>query len=357
MREWYAAAAAETVRLLETDARRGLTGAEARRRLERYGPNRLEGAPRPGPFRRFLGQLKDPMILVLLAAAGLSFWASGGEDWLDAVIILVIVLVNACISLSQEDNAQRALEALRDISAPQAKVIRDGQLQSVEARTLVPGDIIRLEAGDLVPADARVLECAGLKADESAMTGESLAVDKSAAPVPADTPLAERASMVLSATVVTNGRALCAVTATGMDTEVGHIAGLLLDQEDGDTPLQQKMAEVSKTLSFVCLCVCAVMFGAGLLQGKDLLEMFMTAVSLAVAAIPEGLPAIVTIVLALGVQRMVKQGAIVKRLPAVETLGCAGVICSDKTGTLTRNRMTVVELWTPRPEDRALRLT
>ncbi len=357
MREWYAAAAAETVRLLETDARRGLTGAEARRRLERYGPNRLEGAPRPGPFRRFLGQLKDPMILVLLAAAGLSFWASGGEDWLDAVIILVIVLVNACISLSQEDNAQRALEALRDISAPQAKVIRDGQLQSVEARTLVPGDIIRLEAGDLVPADARILECAGLKADESAMTGESLAVDKSAAPVPADTPLAERASMVLSATVVTNGRALCAVTATGMDTEVGHIAGLLLDQEDGDTPLQQKMAEVSKTLSFVCLCVCAVMFGAGLLQGKDLLEMFMTAVSLAVAAIPEGLPAIVTIVLALGVQRMVKQGAIVKRLPAVETLGCAGVICSDKTGTLTRNRMTVVELWTPRPEDRALCLT
>ena len=357
MGDWHARSVRETLSALETRRDRGLSGAEAERRLARYGPNRLEGAKRPGLLRRFLSQMRDPMVLVLLAAAGLSLWASGGEDWLDAVIILVIVVVNACISISQEDSAQRALDALRDMSAPLAKVLRDGEVQRVESHKLVPGDIIHLEAGDLVPADARIVECAGLKTDESAMTGESLPVEKSAAPLPAETPLADRRSMVLSATVVTNGRAVCAVTATGMDTEMGRIAGLLLEQEEGETPLQKKMAEISRTLSFVCLCVCGVMFGVGLLQGKELLEMFMTAVSLAVAAIPEGLPAIVTIVLALGVQRMVKRGAIVKRLPAVETLGCAGVICSDKTGTLTQNRMTVTELWTPRPEDRPLCLT
>jgi len=358
MNDWHAKSVKEVLSALETDRERGLSGKEAARRLERYGPNRLEGTKRPGLLRRFLEQMKDPMILVLLGAAGLSLWASGGEDWLDAAIILVIVLVNAVISISQEDSAQRALDALRDMSAPQAKVVREGKLQRVEAHALVPGDIIRLEAGDLTPADARILEAAGLKADESAMTGESVPVAKAAAgALPEQTPLADRRNMVLSATVITSGRASCVVTGTGMDTEMGRIAGMLLGEEEGDTPLQRKMAEISKTLSFVCLCVCAVMFGVGLLQGKVLLEMFMTAVSLAVAAIPEGLPAVVTIVLALGVQRMVKRGAIIKRLPAVETLGCAGVICSDKTGTLTQNRMTVVDLWTPRAGDRALCLT
>ena len=345
---WHTYSTRQTLSELETDKSRGLSGAEAERRLARWGPNRLEEGRRQGLLLRFLGQMKDPMILVLLAAAALSLWASGGEDWLDAAIILVIVVVNACISISQEDSAEKALEALRKMSAPLAKVVRDGALQRLETDRLVPGDIIHLEAGDLVPADARILEAASLQADESAMTGESVPVSKGLlSALPEDTPLAERHNMVLASTVITRGRAVCVVTGTGMDTEVGRIAGLLLGEGEGQTPLQKKMAEISKTLSFVCLCVCAVMFGVGLLQGRPMLDMFLTAVSLAVAAIPEGLPAIVTIVLALGVGRMARRGAIVKKLPAVETLGCAGVICSDKTGTLTQNKMTVQQVWIP----------
>ena len=355
MGAWHTYSAQQAIAELETDRTRGLTQAEAERRLERYGPNRLERVRRPGLLRRLWGQLTDPMVLVLLAAAGLSLWASGGEDWLDAAIILVIVVVNACISLSQEDSAEKALAALRDMSAPLARVVRDGKLIRLETDRLVPGDIIHLEAGDLVPADARLLEAAGLQADESALTGESAPVSKGVlAALPEDTPLAERANLVMASTVLTRGRAAAVVIATGMDTEVGRIAGLLLDQEEGETPLQKKMAEISRALSFVCLCVCAVMFGVGLLQGRGMLDMFLTAVSLAVAAIPEGLPAIVTIVLALGVGRMAKRRAIVKKLPAVETLGCAGVICS---GTLTQNKMTVVEVWTPRPSGRETALT
>ena len=346
MSAWYGMRTEEVLEELETGRKDGLTSAEARRRLERYGGNELEHrAPEP-LFRRFLAQMKDPMIVVLLCAAGVSLWAGGGRDWIDAVIILGIVLLNAVISISQEDSAEKALEALRDLSAPMARAVRDGQLCRVEAARLVPGDIIHLEAGDLVPADGRVLECAGLRTDESAMTGEPVPAEKAACgPLPLDTALGDRKNMVLSGTVVTGGRGVCVVTDTGMRTEMGRIAGMLLEEGEGETPLQRKMGEISKSLSFLCLCVCAVMFGVGLLQGKDLLDMFLTAVSLAVAAIPEGLPAIVTIVLALGVQRMVRRSAIVKRLPAVETLGCAGVICSDKTGTLTQNRMTVVEVW------------
>ena len=355
---WHAYTAGQALRVLETDRQRGLTQKQAEERLGRYGPNELEQHRQEGLVGRVLAQLRDPMILVLLAAAVLSVSASGGEDWLDAVIILVIVAVNACISISQEDSAQRAMEALRRMSAPQARVIRAGEHRRLDTAQLVPGDIVELEAGDLVPADARLLESAGLKADESAMTGESVPVSKRADLVlEENTPLAERKNMVIASTVITNGRAVAVVTATGMDTEMGHIAGMLMDSEDVQTPLQKKMAEISKTLSFLCLCVCAVMFGVGLLQGKPILDMFMTAVSLAVAAIPEGLPAIVTIVLALGVARMARRNAIVKRLPAVETLGCAGVICSDKTGTLTQNKMTVVEVWTRRRGDRALALT
>ena len=351
MSEWYHKTPEETLDELESDRAHGLTAAEAERRLARCGPNRLEGGKKESLARRFLNQMKDPMILVLLAAAVLSLISSRGEDWIEAVIILVIVIVNACISISQENSAEKALEALRKMSAPLAKVLRDGELVRLDTARLVPGDVIVLEAGDLVPADARILECANLKADESAMTGESVPVSKEAlAALPEDTPLADRRNMVISSTVITNGRAVCVVTATGMDTEVGRIAGMLLGAEETDTPLQLKMGEISKTLSFVCLAVCAVMFGLGLIYRHGVLEMLMSAVSLAVAAIPEGLPAIVTIVLALGVQRMVKRNAIVKKLPAVETLGCAGVICTDKTGTLTMNKMTVVEIWGDRRE-------
>ncbi len=347
MNAWHDKSLGETLSQLGTHRHRGLSDGEAKTRLDRYGPNELKGKPPRSLALRLLDQLKDPMILVLLAAAGLSFLSSGGADWLDGAIILLIVVVNAAISISQENSAQEALEALQRMSAPKARVIRGGTESSLPASQLVPGDLIRLEAGDLVPADARLLESAGLKADEAAMTGESLPVEKQAGEaLPPDTPLADRRNMVIGSTVITAGRATAVVTATGMDSEVGRVAGLLLEQEDSDTPLQRRMGEISKTLSFLCLCVCAVMFGVGLLQRRAMLDMFMTAVSLAVAAIPEGLPAIATIVLALGVQRMAARGAIVKKLPAVETLGCAGVICSDKTGTLTQNKMTVRRLWT-----------
>lgn len=358
MSAWHNKTIARTLSELETGRESGLSPREAESRLSRYGRNELEHVGGKSLAARFLSQMKDPMIVVLLGAAALSLWASGFEDWLDAAIILVIVVVNAIISISQENSAERALEALRDMSAPMAKAVRGGVLCRVETALLVPGDIILLEAGDLVPADARIIECSGLKADESAMTGESVPVNKGPLePLGEDIPLADRRNMVIASTVITLGRARCVVTGTGMDTEVGRIAGLLMGEPDPDTPLQHKMAEISKVLSFVCLCVCAVMFGIGLLQHKGALDMFMTAVALAVAAIPEGLPAIVTIVLALGVSRMVKRGAIVKKLPAVETLGCAGVICSDKTGTLTQNKMTVVDIWTARRGDRGLALT
>ena len=357
MSQWYAKTPDQPLAGLES-SRSGLTSRQAEKRLEQYGPNKLAGAKKESLAARFLAQMKDPMILVLLAAAALSLLSSGGEDWVEALIILVIVVVNACISISQEDSAEKALEALQKMSAPLAKVIRDGTQIRLETDALAPGDVIVLEAGDLVPADARILECANLKADESAMTGESVPVNKQADEVlPVETVLGDRSNMVISSTVITNGRAVCVVTATGMDTEVGRIAGMLMGEEDTSTPLQRKLAEISKTLSFVCLAVCAVMFGVGMLYHRPILEMLMAAVSLAVAAIPEGLPAIVTIVLALGVQRMVRHNAIVKKLPAVETLGCAGVICSDKTGTLTMNRMTVKQVWTPGDRHRKEALT
>ena len=358
MSQWYAKTSGQVLNELNTSRTSGLSTKQAEERLEQYGPNKLEGAKKQSLAARFLAQMRDPMIIVLLAAAVLSLLSSGGEDWIEALIILVIVVVNACISISQEDSAEKALEALQKMSAPLAKVVRGGKQIRLETEALVPGDVIVLEAGDLVPADARILECANLKADESAMTGESVPVNKQADEVlPAETVLGDRSNMVISSTVITNGRAVCVVTDTGMNTEVGRIAGMLMGEDDTSTPLQRKLAEISKTLSFVCLAVCAVMFGVGLLYHRPLLEMLMAAVSLAVAAIPEGLPAIVTIVLALGVQRMVKHNAIVKKLPAVETLGCAGVICSDKTGTLTMNKMTVKQVWTPGDRHRKEALT
>ena len=358
-RTFYSDTPRQVLDTLDTDPDQGLTQGEGARRLAGYGENKLEKAKSPGLFRQVLAQLRDPMILVLLAAAALSFFAGGGQDWLDTAIILLIVVFNTVISVSQEDNARKALEALEKLAAPRARVLREGVERRLESTHLVPGDILLLEAGDYVPADGRILWAAGLQTDESAMTGESLPVHKRAGDgLPPDTPLAERKNMVIGGTVVTGGRAKVVVTATGMQTEMGKIAGLLLRQGQGETPLQRKMKEVSRVLSLVCVGVCAVMFGVGMLQHRDILDMFLTAVALAVAAIPEGLPAIVTIVLAVGVGRMARRNAIIKRLPAVETLGCASVICSDKTGTLTKNQMTVLEVWTPTPalRDRALTL-
>lgn len=295
-------------------------------------------------MKKVIGQLEDPMIIVLLIAAFLSYVSSGFKDWTDSVIILLIVVINAIISISQENNANKSLEALQKMSAPLAKVIRNKKMEHIETAMLVPGDIIELEAGDLVPADVRILSAANLKADESAMTGESVPVNKKALEgLPDDTVLADRKNMLISSTVITNGRATCVVTNTGMNTEVGRIANMLISEDNNTTPLQRKMAEISKLLSIICLGICILMFVVGILYSRPILEIFMMAVSLGVAAIPEGLAAIVTIVLALGVQGLVKRHAIVKKLPAVETLGAASVICSDKTGTLTQNKMTVVE--------------
>ncbi len=341
---WFTKSKEEVLRSLDTDVKEGLSSQEAEKRLQSFGRNELDVKKKESIVKKVIGQLEDPMIIVLLIAAFLSYVSSGFKDWTDSVIILLIVVINAIISISQENNANKSLEALQKMSAPLAKVIRNKKMEHIETATLVPGDIIELEAGDLVPADVRILSAANLKADESAMTGESVPVNKKALEgLPDDTVLADRKNMLISSTVITNGRATCVVTNTGMNTEVGRIANMLIAEDNNTTPLQRKMAEISKLLSIICLGICILMFVVGILYSRPILEIFMMAVSLGVAAIPEGLAAIVTIVLALGVQRLVKRHAIVKKLPAVETLGAASVICSDKTGTLTQNKMTVVE--------------
>lgn len=341
---WFTKSKEEVLHSLDTDVKEGLSSQEAEKRLQSFGRNELDVKKKESIVKKVIGQLEDPMIIVLLIAAFLSYVSSGFKDWTDSVIILLIVVINAIISISQENNANKSLEALQKMSAPLAKVIRNKKMEHIETAMLVPGDIIELEAGDLVPADVRILSAANLKADESAMTGESVPVNKKALEgLPDDTVLADRKNMLISSTVITNGRATCVVTNTGMNTEVGRIANMLIAEDNNTTPLQRKMAEISKLLSIICLGICILMFVVGILYSRPILEIFMMAVSLGVAAIPEGLAAIVTIVLALGVQRLVKRHAIVKKLPAVETLGAASVICSDKTGTLTQNKMTVVE--------------
>ena len=339
----------ELLKELQTSAA-GLSSQEARQRLERYGENKLAEKRKKTNLQRFLDQFKDVMILILLLAAAVSFVvACFGHDpmeFFEPVLILLIVVLNALLGMMQESKAEKAMDALKNMSAPHARVLRDGKEQVIDAAQLVPGDIIRLEAGDFIPADARLLKSVSLKSEESALTGESVPSEKdAAAQVEEKAPLGDRSNMVFSGCSVTYGTATAVVTGTGMDTEMGKIAGLLEGEEEGQTPLQQKLAQLGKYLGFVALGACAVIFVVGLLNGIPVLEIFMTAVSLAVSAIPEGLPAIVTIVLAIGVQRMAKKNALIRRLPAVETLGGASVICSDKTGTLTQNRMTLVKLW------------
>lgn len=328
----------------------GLSQQEAQTRLEKYGANKLSEKKKKTNLRRFLEQFQDVMIVILLAAAAVSFVvACFGHDpmeFFEPLLILLIVVLNAILGMVQESKAEKALDALKNMSAPHARVLRDGKEQLLDASQLVPGDIVHLEAGDFIPADARLLKSVSLKSEESALTGESVPSEKDAdAPVEENAPLGDRSNMVFSGCSVTYGTATAVVTATGMRTEMGKIAGLLEGETETQTPLQQKLAQLGKYLGIVALAACAVIFAVGLLNGIPVLEIFMTAVSLAVSAIPEGLPAIVTIVLAIGVQRMVKKNALIRRLPAVETLGSASVICSDKTGTLTQNRMTLTKLW------------
>ncbi len=319
-------------------------------RREKYGVNKLREKKKKTTFQRFLDQFKDVMILILIAAAIISFVVVCIEkNWgelFEPGLILLIVILNAIMGVYQEGKAEKALDALKNMSAPHARVIRDGEERVIDASELVPGDIIKLEAGDFVPADARLLHSAGLKSEESALTGESVPSEKDAnAVIEEKAPIGDRTNMVFSGCSITYGTALAVVTATGMDTEMGKIANLLDSESNSHTPLQQKLAQLGKYLGIVALAACAVIFVVGLANNIPPLEIFMTAVSLAVSAIPEGLPAIVTIVLSIGVQRMVKKNALIRRLPAVETLGGASVICSDKTGTLTQNRMTLTKAY------------
>lgn len=341
----------EVVESLQSDAAAGLGSALAEEKLAQCGPNELKGKKKKSNLQRFLEQFKDVMILILIGAAVISFIvAAGGDDpmeFFEPFLILLIVVLNALMGMIQESRAEKAMEALQSIQAPHARVIRDGKEVLLDASRVVPGDVILVEAGDNIPADARLIESASLKCEESALTGESVPSEKDAfAQVDEKAPLGDRSNMIYSGCSVSYGRAKAVVTATGMNTEMGHIAGLLEGESDTQTPLQQKLAQLGKYLGILAIAVCAVIFVIGLMDGMAVMEIFMTAVSLAVSAIPEGLPAIVTIVLSLGVQRMVKKNAIIRRLPAVETLGSASVICSDKTGTLTQNRMTLVKVYT-----------
>ncbi len=332
-------------RLLQTlhaDPEQGLTDAQVVELRARYGENQLAETPPPPLWRKLLGQFNELVIWILIVAAFISGFMG---EWADMLAILAIVILNGLLGFLQEERAERALAALRQLSAPLAKAIRNGRLQSVQARELVPGDRLELDAGDNVPADARLLKAFSLRIQEAALTGESVPVDKDAESVfPEATPLGDRRNMVYLGTVVATGKASAVVAATGMNTELGRIAGLLQREERAPTPLQRRLAELGKVLILVCLAIVSVIFVLQLLRGGALLDVLLLSVSLAVAAVPEGLPAVVTIALALGLQRMVRRNALVRKLPSVETLGSVTVICSDKTGTLTRNEMTVREI-------------
>ncbi len=333
-----------------TDSKMGLKEEKAGELKEKYGLNKLNEKKKKTTFQRFLDQFKDVMILILIAAAvvslGVIIIEKNWGELFEPALILLIVILNAVMGVYQEGKAEKALDALKNMSAPHARVIRDGVEKIIDAKDLVPGDIIRLEAGDFVPADARLIVSAGLKSEESALTGESVPVEKDyLAVIKEDAPIGDRLNMVYSGCSITYGTATAVVTATGMDTEMGKIANLLDNEDEGQTPLQQKLSQLGKYLGIMALVACAIIFVVGIANDMHVLEIFMTSVSLAVSAIPEGLPAIVTVVLSIGVQRMVKKNALIRKLPAVETLGSASVICSDKTGTLTQNRMTLTKAY------------
>ena len=343
---------AEEVLCSQGSQRGGLTSQEAAARLSKHGPNRLQEAKKITNLQRFLQQLKDPMLLILMAAAAVSAVTSilSGEKLTEVIIILAVVLLNAILGVVQESKAEAAIEALQTMTAATSKVLRDGKITVLHSADLVPGDVVILEAGDAVPADGRLLESASLKIEEAALTGESVPVNKTAETISAqgDVPLGDRKNMCYMGSTVVYGRGSAVITATGMDTEMGKIAGVLARTEQEETPLQRKLTQLGKTLSYLVLAICVFIFVFDLLVEGDysleaILKTFMVAVSLAVAAIPEGLATVVTVVLSIGVTNMSKRGAVIRRLTAVETLGCTQVICSDKTGTLTQNKMTVVD--------------
>ena len=332
--------------LLHTDTEQGLTEHEAQERLREYGYNEFKKREHTTLWQKFVAQFKSFMIIVLLIAAAISGVTGymNGEGITDALIILVILVANAIIGMVQESKAERSLDALERMAAPRCKVVRDGERRIIESRELVPGDIVEIETGDSIPADLRLTEAINLKVQEAALTGESVPVEKNIESIEGDASIGDRVNMAFASCSVTYGRGRGIVVATGTDSEMGKIAAMIESVPEMKTPMQVRLDQLGRVLAIVSLVVCGIIFVIGLCYGRPLMEMFMTAVSLAVAAIPEGLPAVSTIVLALGVQRLAKQNAIVRNLPSVETLGSTTVICSDKTGTLTQNRMTVVEM-------------
>ena len=361
MKDYYKLSVDETLNELNADSA-GLSSERAAERLAQYGPNKLKEAEKPGFRKRFLTQMKDPMLIILLAAAGVSALTgaiAGESEWAETIIILAVVLLNAVLGVLQESKAEAAIEALQTMTAATCKVLRDGKMAVLHSDELVPGDVVLLEAGDAVPADGRIIESASLKIEEAALTGESVPVNKmldalGAAQKQADVPLGDRKNMCYMGSTVVYGRGKTVITATGMSTEMGKIAGVLSNTKDEQTPLQRKLDELGRLLSKMVLGICVFIFAFNLFMARGeltasghalevVLKTFMVAFSLAVAAIPEGLATVVTVVLSIGVTKMSRENAVIRRLTAVETLGCTQVICSDKTGTLTQNKMTVVE--------------
>ena len=345
---WHSCSVEEIAKNLKTNINIGLSDDEAQKRFERYGPNNLKEKKKESIFVKFIKQFNDFMIITLIIAAIVSAVVSklnGEADYIDSIIIVAIVVFNAIMGLVQEQKAEKSLEALKKMTAPNAKVRRNGRVQEIDATLVVPGDIVILEAGNYVPADCRLINSYNLKIEESALTGETIPSLKDSSKIlKENTAMGDLCNMVFATTIAVNGHGEAIVVETGMNTRVGKIAGMIIEDESPETPIQKKLAEVGKILAIACIIICVLIFVIGIFKKIPIIEMFMTSVGLAVAAIPEGLPAIVTIMLSIGVTKMAKKNSIIRKLPAVETLGSSSVICSDKTGTLTQNKMTVTEI-------------
>ena len=345
---WHSSSVEEIAKNLKTNINIGLPDDEAQKRFERYGPNNLKEKKKESIFVKFIKQFNDFMIITLIIAAIISAVVSklnGEADYIDSIIIVAIVIFNAIMGLVQEQKAEKSLEALKKMSAPNAKVRRNGRVQEIDAAMVVPGDIVILEAGNYVPADCRLINSYNLKIEESALTGETIPSLKDSSKIlKENTAMGDLCNMVFATTIVVNGHGEAIVVETGMNTRVGKIAGMIIEDESPETTIQNKLADVGKILAIACIIICVLIFVIGIFKRIPIIEMFMTSVGLAVAAIPEGLPAIVTIMLSIGVTKMAKKNSIIRKLPAVETLGSSSVICSDKTGTLTQNKMTVTEV-------------
>ncbi len=342
MGQWFTKTPKEVLAEAESDLQQGLSSSEVQSRMAKYGANELIDRGTKSPWKILLEQLSETMVVILLISAVITFFL---HEYTDAIVILVIVVLNSILGFTQEYKAEKAMAALKKMAVPKVRVRRDGHIVEIPAQQLVPGDIIFLEAGNAIPADGSLLESINLRIQESVLTGESEPVEKTTDVTKKEHPsLGDQHNRIFAGTVVTMGRGTSVITETGMNTELGKIAEMIQSVGSEQTPLQRKLAQLGKTLAYVALGIVVVVFGMGLLRGEELRTMFLTAISMAVAAVPEGLPAVVTIALALGAQRMLKRNALIRKLPAVETLGSVTTICSDKTGTLTENRMTVTLL-------------